>query len=858
MSKDTAVVEPETETYRLPRTVTPSRYEIKLAPDLQKFKFDGEVTIHASVHEPVRSVVLNALELEIQEVSATAGGTRHEGTVMLTPQNERMTITFPRELAPGSWSIKIKFVGTLNDKLHGFYRSTYKDANGNQKVLATTQFEATDARRAFPCFDEPDFKASFKITLVVDEGLTAISNAGIESEKKLANKKKEVVFKETIKMSTYLVAFIVGELEGTTPVMADSTPIRVWCAPGKKNLAHFAQGIARHSLTYFANYFSVPYAGDKLDLIAIPDFAFGAMENMGAVTFRETALLVDEKAASHAELERIADVVAHEIAHMWFGDLTTMSWWNGIWLNEAFATFAEMMAVDAWKPDWKRWDTFGASRAAASTVDGLESTRPIEYPVRSPEECHGMFDVLTYEKGASVLRQLEQYITPPMFQKGMSIYLNRHKFANTQTDDLWKALEEASREPVVKIMDSWIFHQGYPLVTVELDPSQTRVDVSQQRFFYTRGARDSQLFQVPLMVRAGTDSGVVHRKLLLSDAKVSIDMGSKVSWVVVNEGGHGFYRVRYGGDLLSKLTARLYEVLAPVERFNLVNDSWAMVLSGHMSLSDFLKMARLFKDEMDKNVWSVLVGALAYLDRVIGGDVRSAYESYVRELAGPALARLGWEPESGEDELTRQLRGMIIGMMGSLGNDAGTQKKAAELYSRYKGDNTAVDPDVVPGLVSTLASSGDAARYEEFLAAFRAGKTPQEEERYLYALSGFKQPDLLQQTLQRCLSSEVRTQNAPYLLRNIMMNVHGSELAWNFAKQNWDKIMSSYPDNSIARMCEGITALVSPELEADVQAFFREHPVKQGMKTVAQHMERQRVAVAFKQREAANFRSCFS
>src|ERR1700719_1040693 len=451
--------------YRLPTNVVPVRYEISLTPDLRAFTFAGEENVTVRVITATADVVLNALELEIDRVSAERGGAIIAGKAALEPAHERARLTFDRALEPGEWTLRIAFRGILNDKLHGFYRSTYKDAQGNMHLVASTQFEATDARRAIPCWDEPALKASFKVRLVIDENLTAFSNAGVEGERRLGAGKKEIVFKETIKMSTYLLAFIVGEFETTEPTDA-GTALRVAHVPGKRALTAWAREIGAFSLKWFANYYELPYPGDKLDLIAIPDFASGAMENLGAITFRETALLIDEKGASRAELERVADVVAHENAHMWFGDLVTMKWWNGIWLNEAFATFMEMLAVDAWKPHWKRWESFSASRTAAMAIDALGSTRPIEYTVLSPEDARAMFDVLTYEKGASVLRMLEQYLGEEEFRKGIAAYLKKHEYGNTETGDLWDALQESSREPVRRLMDSWIFQPGFPIVEV--------------------------------------------------------------------------------------------------------------------------------------------------------------------------------------------------------------------------------------------------------------------------------------------------------------------------------------------------------------------------------------------------------
>src|SRR4029453_19073250 len=437
---------PEHKPYRLPTTVIPERYEIKLAPDLSAATFAGEEKVLIQIIEPVRQVVVNAAELEFQAVSIKRpDGKVVRGNAALDIENEQATFDFPETLNPGRWELQIAFSGILNGKLHGFYRSTYKDPNGRKKTLASTQFESTDARRAFPCWDEPAIKAVFQVTLVVDQVLTAISNARVLRETPLPGTgKKEVVFADSIKMSTYLVAFIVGEFEGTDPVMVGNAPLRVWAVPGKGHLAKFAQEIGAFSLAFFSRYYGIAYPGDKLDLIAIPDFASGAMENLGAITFRETALLVDEGKATRAELERVADVVSHENAHMWFGDLVTMEWWNGLWLNEAFATFMEMLAVDNYRPRWQRWTTFGASRKAAFEVDALNSSRPVEFEVNAPHDAEAMFDVLTYEKGCSVLRMLEQYVGPEVFRDGVRQYLEKHAFGSTQTADLWEALGAAS------------------------------------------------------------------------------------------------------------------------------------------------------------------------------------------------------------------------------------------------------------------------------------------------------------------------------------------------------------------------------------------------------------------------------
>ena len=840
--------------YRLPRTVIPRRYELRLRPDLVSATFTGEAAIAIMVREPVAEILLNAAELLITDATLFGGPeTAQQAIAALDEATERCRLTFGGLVAPGEWRLRLAFRGTLNDKLRGFYRSKYKNAAGETRWLAATQFEATDARRAFPCWDEPDFKAVFSAVLEIDPTLTAVSNTAIVSEE-VADGRKVVRFADTIPMSTYLVAFVVGELEATEPTWIGPTPLRVWCVPGKRRLAAFGQEVGAASLRFFEEYYGRRYPGDKLDLLAIPDFASGAMENLGAITFRETALLVDERAATHAELERVADVVAHENAHMWFGDLVTMAWWNGLWLNEAFATFMEMLAVDAFRPEWQRWTTFGVSRAAALAVDGLHSTRPIEYPVAAPSDADAMFDVLTYEKGASVLRMLEQYLGPDVFRAGVRHYLDRHAFGNTQTGDLWLALGQASGQPIPALMDAWVFRPGYPLVSVRREGG--RLQLSQQRFTYlpADSTAPATSWHVPIQVRLHRKVGDEVRRVLLAQAATGLDLPADCESVLINVDGHGFYRVCYEPELLERLLRRVPDGLPAIERFNLVNDAWALVLAGLMLLGEYLELTARFRAERDKNVWTVLISSLAALHRIIEGEDRPALAALVRDRAGPAAAALGWAPQPGESELTRQLRGDLLRTLGTLGNDAAVQQQAADVYARYRRAPAEVDANVLAAVIPVLAHCGDAGRYEEFLQHFRTASTPQEEQRYLHALAAFQQLDLVEQTLARTLNGEFRTQDAPFLLRSLLMSVHGRELAWDFVKANWEQLNRVLPVVGVRRMFEGITGLATPELERDVLAFVKERRVDLGGKTLPQYLEQLRIAVALREREGANLK----
>ena len=576
--------------YRLPRTVLPIDYTLRLEPNLEDATFRGSVVVDVEIAESVDTVVLNANELSIDDAVVVDATGAHPARWSLDPDAQRLTLELASPLAPGPGQVRIDFRGELNDRLRGFYRSTYTDDRGSEHTIATTQFEATDARRAFPCWDEPDLKATFTVTLVVDEHLTALSNAAQMNRTSLGNGKDEVTFARTVKMSTYLVAFIVGRLEAASPVDVDGIPLRIITPPGKLHLTDFALEAGAHALRFFADYYEVPYPGDKLDMVAIPDFAWGAMENLGCITYRETALLVDDETATQTEKMRVASVIAHEIAHMWFGDLVTMKWWNGIWLNEAFATFAENKATDAFRPEWKQWLMFSADRARSQETDALEATRPIEIPVASPEEADAMFDVLTYEKGSSVLRMLEQYLGEETFRAGVSHYLQKHAFANTDNEDLWTALEEVSLEPVGEIMDTWIFQGGFPVVTAERDGDDA-VTLSQRQFRYL-GEGDAT-WKIPVLYRSD---------------RVSADEG-----LVVNAGGEGFYRVDYVDELGAAVTERLAE-LDPIERYSVVSDLLANMLAGNADAEEYIGLVAGLGDEEENDIWSVALSGIGELD----------------------------------------------------------------------------------------------------------------------------------------------------------------------------------------------------------------------------------------------------
>ena len=822
--------------YRLPRAVVPRRYELRLEPDLGAFAFAGSVGIELEVVEPTSEIVLNAAELEI--AGGNLDGVALAG-VDYDDEHERAVLRLGEAVQPGAARLNLAFAGTLNDKLRGFYRSTFTDDDGNERVIATTQFESTNARRAFPCWDEPDLKAVFEVTLVVPDDLMAVSSGAEVDSKPTGDGRREVSFAPTMEMSTYLLAFIVGPLEATDPVDVNGTPLRIVHPVGKGHLTEFALDAGAFCLSFFEDYFAIDYPGDKLDLVAIPDFAFGAMENMGCVTFREILLLLDPDSSTQQERQTAVDVIAHELAHMWFGNLVTMKWWNGIWLKEAFATFCEMLAVDAYRPDWKRWLAFGLSRAAAFDVDALASTRAIEYPVVSPADAEGMYDLLTYEKGAAAVRMLEQFLGADEFRDGVRHYLRRHSFANTETHDIWDALAESTGEPTREVMDSWIFQGGHPVVSATADDDGT-ITLSQSRFRYD-GQPDDAHWQVPVVAAVGIDAAEHTERMVLSDP---VALGTDdPAWVMVNPTADGFYRVAYEGGLLDRLLDGGPD-LDPLQRYVLVDDQWALTVADRLSVADYVAFAeRMAAAEDDLAVWRRLAGTLGTLDHLVPDEGRASLQARVRDMVSPVWGLVGWEPTAGENDRIGELRGVLARTLAVGGNDAEAIARCRELMA-----SDGVDPALAAAAIAVVAATGDDADYQEIHHRYQSAPTPQLELRYLMALTTFDDPALMARTLAATLDGTVRSQDAGFVLRGCLENRDLGPQAWAFIANQWDEINQRLPTAIVPRMLGGITALSTPNLATEVEEFLNAHPVPQGKLIVAQHLERQKINCELRRR----------
>jgi puromycin-sensitive aminopeptidase len=818
--------------FRLNRNVLPRAYRIFLTPDLDAATFAGRVEIDVTIGESASAFTLNAIELELGAATVSDGGaTLRSGEPTLDETYETATFSFDDPLPAGAATVEIAFTGILNDQLRGFYRSTFVDPSGATHAIATTQFENTDARRAFPCWDEPSFKATYQVNLTVPSHLAAYSNSPELSNTDLGNGQRTVSYAPTMKMSTYLVAFIVGPFEETPVLDVDGTPLRIVYPVGKGALTGLALEAGAFALRFFSEYFDIPYPGDKLDMVAIPDFAQGAMENLGCVTYRETALLVDPALASLAEKQRVATVVAHEIAHMWFGDLVTMEWWEGIWLNEAFATFMEVLCTNALRPQWKMWVGFGVDRDAAMQIDGLHSTRPIEYEVISPDDTRGMFDILTYEKGGSVLRMLEQYLGEETFRDGIRHYLRKHSYANTVTNDLWDALEETSGQPVRSLMNTWILQGGHPLVTLE------HGELRQQPFAYGEARGKSAIgstWMVPVLTRSLHGGPTTKHLLGTEPLKVTDELP-----VVLNAGGSGVFRSRYGTEELEAIAKHIGE-LEELERSTLVADSWASLLARQIGWDVFLGIAHGLGDQDEPTPWGTIATAFDFAHRALGAQQRDRLARAARALFAPQLARLGWDAKPGESELTPQLRAIVLGSLGTVGGDDSIR---AEALKRFEANE--MEGDLARTILRVVATQNRAGDYETFLERFHHARNPQEEQRYQWGLADFADEEVALDAAEKCFS-EFRSQDAAIVLGLLTRNATTGPSVWKYFTARWDEAQARFPQNTISRLTLGLPTFINDEAFADdVERFHSEHSLGGEQRTVEQQIERMRVGLAF-------------
>ncbi len=850
---------PNPKAFRLPADVVPSHYDLAFSVAPAEGTFGGAESVDVRLAAPRQEIPIHAVDLVIDRASAVVGGKETPAQVKLDVPTETARLSFPAALPAGPATLRFVYHAKLRDDLRGLYLVKAKG-----QAYAFTQFEPTDARRAFPCFDEPALKATFTVSAVVPEGLQAISN-GPEKLAKDDGKSRSYQFATTPPISTYLVALAVGRFSFVGPESAGPTPVRVVTLPGDEGLGGFALAMAKELLPWYVSYFGLPYAYAKLDLVAVPDFEAGAMENAGAIFFRDVDLLLDPKAASVQGQKRVAIVVAHEMAHQWFGDLVTMKWWDDLWLNEAFASLMENESVASLRPAWRVWDDFELETQAAMHSDALGSTHPIHFPVATAEEANEAFDDITYLKGQASLRMLELFLSPPVWRAGIHDYLAAHSQGNATEEDLWAALSAATagRRPVSKIAKSWFEQAGFPLLRAKLEGK--RLSLEQSRFFLNPSdaqAAGPELWQLPVCAKLLVGRELKEHCDVLGSMQGGFDLGVKPRWLLANARGSGFYRVDYAPRELRALRAALRGMpgtpgLEPEERIGLVADAWALAQAGQDKLSPELDLLSELGRDRDAAVVYTASANLHAIERNVATDRdRPALRAFVRRLFGPALAEIGWDPKPGESPDVHELRATLVSMLGTTADDPAVVAEAGKRLAAWEKDPASLDPSLLGAVLEVTARHGDLVRWNDFEARMEKATSPEEHDHFMGALAEFRAPELVQKTLALVVGGAIKKQDSARVLGRLLRNRDAQAAAWSFVKARWDEVVSHSTQQSLAwRLVPSMGGFCSDASRADVAAFFEKHPIEAAGRPLREALETIQICADVKRRTGAELSS---
>ncbi|KAL4946615.1 hypothetical protein BDV06DRAFT_218082 [Aspergillus oleicola] len=846
----------------LPTNVKPTHYDLTLEPNFETFKYDGTVVIDLQVVEDTTSISLNSTEIDIHTATVSAGGSVVASSPEISLNNDKQeaTIKFADTIPAGSSAqLKLTFTGTLNDNMAGFYRSSYKAADGQTKYIASTQMEPTDARRAFPCFDEPALKAEFTVSLIADKSMTCLGNMDVASERDLDGGKKIVTFSKSPVMSTYLVAFIVGHLN-YIETKDFRVPIRVYATPDQ-DIEHgrFSLDLAAKTLAFYEKAFDNEFPLPKMDMVAVPDFSAGAMENWGLITYRIVDVLLDEKTSSASRKERIAETVQHELAHQWFGNLVTMDFWDGLWLNEGFATWMSWYSCNSFYPEWKVWQTYVIDNLqSALSLDSLRSSHPIEVPVKRADEINQIFDAISYSKGSSVLRMISKYLGEDVFLQGVRNYIKKHAYGNTQTGDLWSALANASGKPVEEVMDIWTKNVGFPVVTVSENASSSSIKVKQNRFLRTGDVRpeeDKTIF--PVMLGLRTKQGIDENTLLRErEGEFKVP---DLDFYKLNADHSAIYRTSYTPERLTKLGEAAKAGLLTVEdRAGMIADAGALAASGYQSTSGLLSLLAGFDSEPEFVVWNEIltrVGALRAAWIFEDTQTKDALEAFQRALVSEKAHKLGWEFSNSDGHIEQQFKALLFSAAGNAGDET-VVKAAKEMFQRFAaGDVSAIHPNIRGSVFSIVLKNGTEKEYNVVYNRFQNAPTSDEKTTALRCLGTAEDPALIKRTLGLALGDEVKSQDIYMPLGGLRTHAAGIDARWNWVKENWDTLYQRLPPGlgmlgTVLQIC---TASFCTEAQLkDVEGFFANKDTKGFDRAIEQSLDAIRAKVKWVQRDSAD------
>jgi puromycin-sensitive aminopeptidase len=839
-----------TKAYRLPTHARPQQYEVHLDARLGREEVTGRVAIRLDLLEARDTLELHARDLTISGARLEADGQALTAQVALDPESEAARLKFPQPLPVGAATLTLAFQGRVGQNLRGLYL-----AQDGPEQLLCTQCEATDARAIFPCWDEPSFKARFAFQVTTAPSAVVLANSPLVSVVENGDA-RTWTFAPTKVMSSYLAALVIGEVAGTQTEAINGTPLRVWALRGKEHMGAFALQYTKRLLPWYEAYFGAPYHFDKYDQVAVPGFAAGAMENSGLVLFRQNLLLMDPKTASWRQEKAIAHVIAHEFAHMWFGNLVTLQWWDDLWLNEAFAEWIAHKVVDELSPDYAIWDDFQSGKNGALATDALESTHPIYSPVATPAEATELFDAITYTKGCAVLRMLENFVGADNFRAGLRAYMREFAERNAQSADLWRRLQAASNAPVTQIMESWILQSGYPSVTLALDDGN-RLRMRQQRFFSNpkAPADNAQLWRVPLVVRYEDEAGVHTARHLLAEreAVLPLEVAGTLRWCYANADEIGFYRQRLTGKLLENVLTNLGR-LSTSERMGLLNDQWALTRSGAQKITDFLDVLTALAGVDDYHVVEAAVSHLHNVEKLLEetGDARAVqnFRAWVGRLFAGRQADLGFVPRKDEPLNKAQQRIFTVDAMACLAHNAQAIAQARHWAEREAVDPTAVDANLAGVFLAAAAQFGSAAQFEQYVSIYQkrkaSGAAPQETNRYLANFHHFRAPDLVERTLGLMDERLIPQEGIGPVLARMLAERHAQLMAWAYIKSNW-KLINDLGPMWAGNLIEAAGQLPAP-LRADFVAFCEANAKETAPMSYARALERMDLLAEFKTR----------
>lgn len=779
----------------------PKKYVLDVDVDREAMTFRGTVIINGQrVGRPSQRLTFHQNGLKIISCHVTKHDKKGDHEVEIDRINhhkafDEVRLHAKHMLHGGLYTVRMEFEGIVSRQMNGVYPCFFEH-DGKEKKLIATQFESHHAREVFPCIDEPEAKAVFELTLTSPTGEEVLSNTPVKSKKTVGDRLTST-FEPTPHMSTYLLAFVFGELGYKEAKTHDGVVVRAYATPDNVELTEFALNIAVKCLEFYNEYFGIDYPLEKCDLIALPDFASGAMENWGCITFREQAMLVDPKNTTLATKQYVALVVAHELTHQWFGNLVTMRWWTDLWLNEGFASWMEYLAIDHLFPEWQLWTQFAVDeQQQALKLDALEYTHPIEVPVHHPDEIRTIFDAISYSKGASVIHMLQDYLGHDAFRDGLRHYLTTHKYSNTDTVDLWASLEEISGKPVREFMHAWTSQSGFPLLEVNVD--ETGVKVHQSRFFTSpkHGKVAETIWPVPLL--GGPNASDT---LTVQNIELQIQDHHDLK---LNRGQSGFYRVAYNATHVQRLGELINKGhLEPLDRLGILTDLFETAKAGHSDTADALYFLGHFMHETDYTVWDSIAASLGNLRLVMDDEsLREDMKPYIRKLVKPELKRLGWDRKKGDSHFDLLLRPIILGLAASADEPA-VVKHCQKLFAQIRTvDDLApdlrvtatstemkrsidIDPDLRGTVFGTVARLGGKAEFNKLLALHNSSTLSEERTTIAAALTGFQQPELIARALEIITSDVVRLQDVAYWLAYSFLNRHAKRQTWEWLKSHW-------------------------------------------------------------------------